>query len=242
MRHMKSIFCVIGLLLSATALSSCSVFGDEPYPRAEQNFFFSARPSFMCDPECGWDMEAEVVAKADSSYGFGEGLTRFVALDLPDHALHLVNVGVSAAELPLDVGQRYRFEADAIFYGLVFPNPTALRVSDDEGLAFYGVSVAALPGTDDSGTGLDEVLLLPDGWGLRFEDTGREAEVGCGTATAYRAIVEHDSSRIRLLQGERGTLGGYDVEVRVSSRMVYDGSCIDGYAHEFSMVIARRAS
>lgn len=236
---MRTVLNVVGLIVSALALASCSVFGDEPYPKAEYAFFFSARPSFTCDPECGWDTEAELVAKADSSVGFGEGFTPFVALDLPDRVLSLYGVGMEAAELPLIAGRRYRFEADAAFFGLAFPNPSALRVSDDDGLAFYAVSTSALPDSDTTGVGFDRVLLLPEGWSLRFEETGREAEVGCGTATAYRATVEHDGSRIRLLQGERGRLGDYDVEVRVSSRMLYDGSCIDGYSHEFSMVIAR---
>lgn len=237
---MRTALGVVGIIVSALALTSCSVFGDEPYPKAEYAFFFTAQPNLTCDPECGWEAESELVAKADSSYG--GRITPFVVLELPDRTFQLRGIGMGAADLPLVAGRSYRFEADVAAFGLVFPNPTAFRVSDDDGLAFYAVSASALPGTDTTGVGFDRVLLLPEGWALRFEDTGRKAEVGCGTATAYTATVEHDGSRIRLLQGERGRLGDYEVQVRVSNRMLYDGSCIDGYSHEFSMVIARRAA
>ena len=243
MLQLRTALLTLGLLLLATALPACSLFGSEPYPRAEEAFRYTFRPSFTCTPsECGWAMETELVAKADSSYGFGEGYTPFITLDLTDHALDLVGTGTEAAGLPLVVGRRYDFETDALFFGLGAPNPSALRVSDDDGLVFYGVSAAVLPGTDTTGAGFDRVLLLPDGWALRFEDTGREGEVFCGTATAYRATVEHDGSRIRLLQGERGRLGDYEVQVRAARRILYDGSCLDGYQHEFSIVVARRSS
>ena len=49
----------------------------------------------------------------------------------------------------------------------------------------------------------------------------------------------HGEESVRLVQGQRGSLGAYEVEVRVASRYIYNGSCIDGYRPEFSSVIVR---
>lgn len=243
---MRTVLGVVGLIVSALALASCSVFGDEPYPDAQPAFWHTVRPSLApcVPPDCeGWDTEAVLTAKADSSFGFGEGLTTFVLLALPHRDVSLFDSGLRASDLDLIPGRAYRFESNFMLFGLVFPNPSALRVSDSEGLVLYGGSTAALPGTDTEGSGLDELLLLPEGWEVRVGDADFGSEsVSCAQETPHRVEVEYEGATLRLVQGESGRLGPFDVQIRAARRLLYDGSCIDGYQHEFSMVIARRAA
>lgn len=234
----------VSLAMSLMAvLSACSLFEGEPYPQAQPAFFLRTQPPPTCDPlECAWSNEAALIAKADSSFGFGEGLTELVYLTLPDRTLSLFGSGLRAADLDLTTGEEYRFESEAVLYGLLFPNPVALRVSDTAGLALYAASTAALPGTDTTGMGIDELLLLPEGWSIRIEEADfGSGRVFCAQETPFRVVVENEGTQVRLVQGERGRLGPFDVQVRAARRLLYDGSCIDGYAHEFSIVIARRA-
>ena len=233
---------VASLIALAATLASCSLFEGETFPQGQPAFFYTTQPRPICiPPNCARSTtDASLVAKADSSFGFGEGLTTFIILTLPDRSVSLFNTGLNAADLALVEGRPYRFEADAAIFGLSFPNLTALRVSDTDGLVLYGASSAALPDTDTEGAGIDELLLLPEGWTVRVEKANFGSKpTGCGAATPYRVVVAHEGSTLRLLQGEHGQIGSFDVQIRAASSVLYDGSCLDGYVHEFSMVIAR---
>ncbi len=156
--------------------------------------FSVTRHSSRAPPDCeGWDTEAVLTAKADSSFGFGEGLTTFVLLALPDRDVSLFDSGLRASDLDLIPGRAYRFESDLTLFGLVSPNPSALRVSDPEGLVLYGGSTAALPGTDTEGSGLGELLLLPEGWEVRVGDADFGSEpASCAQEPPHRVEVEYE--------------------------------------------------
>ena len=186
--------------------------------------------------------DAVLVSKGDQEEGPGgpEGTLLSVTLAAGDAQFELYGVGRRAAEVPLEVGQRYLFEgATRAFSAAPNLGSVSLRVSDGDGLAFYGARVTGLPGTAPPGTDADQPLLLP-GWEVRAEPAGvGSREASCAEETPYRVTFEHGGQSVRLVQGERGRLGSYEVEVRVASRYLYDGSCTDGYRPEFSFVIAR---
>lgn len=234
------------LVLAVGTLAGCSLAGDEPYPESDLAFLLFVRGGetpTACNPEgCGWSAEAVVESKTDTAYGHGVGAGAVVRLMLPDRTLDLYSSGLSATEIPLRTGQTYQFDVGSAFFGLGAANPVGVRVGDAEGLVFYGGSAFLLPGADETSMGRDRLPLLPEGWAVRFEPTNLEGNVQCATEEPVVAVVTSGAESVRLRQGERSQLGRYDVLVRSARRLRYDGSCLDGYQHEFSLVLARRAA
>ena len=228
------------LLLPALLLGGCSLV-DEPQPRAELGFSLHVDPAPPCAdssadaPGCRFDVEGVVSRKVTRA---SEGDRRFPITDVVlDDSLYVLRfVDFAGGELSMEEGQPYRFEGD--LRGVGWTSLPALRVTDERGLVFYGLTDMDAYFLPETGT-----RLLPQDWRITTEPTlyGNSRRDDCGVRfTPQRVRVEHGGKTARLLQGQSARLGTHVVHVRTA--LDVDGSqnrCVDNGAPSLSLTIRR---
>jgi len=132
---------------------------------------------------------------------------------------------------PVETGHAYDFEIDRAG-GM--PPASGLIVRDAEGLVFAGAS--------DQGIG-DHVLAggIP-GVGLRLlpPACASRGAGDCFEAAFNQALeVSRADERVELVQGERVTLGGYDVRCLIAQQVKYNTRCRDFAMVAVSYTVAR---
>lgn len=233
-RPSKSVLMLVGVLL--LALSACSVFEEEP-PEPLVQFMLLKEPRFSCSsPDCYWSTEDTLTAVVPGlrDRPSPEPDDVWVDLVLGDSAHVLTLRNLMLGDVPLEVGHRYTFETSLILTSTIgYPS---LRVTDDSGLVYYATTSFPLSSEEP-------VLLVPEDWTFQLESEGYESiAAGCGLrATPQAVVVEHDESRVRMVQGETRRIGRYTVQVRIAVGVEYPmpEECTDTMIPELSVVIYR---
>ncbi|MDT0633203.1 hypothetical protein RQM47_16740 [Rubrivirga sp. S365] len=232
------------LLVSAVvlALPSCSLTDREaPEPLSSFRLYPETPLRFDCgssSPLCSWSASGALTdlslqRKGGDQPGSGYDYLRLVfTADDTTHAFELHDL--TPSDVRLVVGRLYDV---ALGVGPTSTGGyTSLLVTDDDGLAFYGSSVPALP---DGGT-----LPLLDGWAFGVEPAEYGwRDAGCGLRdTPLRLTVEHEGRRVKLVQGESVRFSPHTVEARVVKEFDLSGyDCTDPNFIGLSVIIRRDA-
>ena len=233
----RPLVCAFAAVL--VAFSGCSALDGPPEPLPAFQAYAETKVEGTYDPDVvppfGWsasgvlaDLSVEDVRAFHPDDGYHVVRLAFDGAGVP--ALRLQ--GLDPGQVSLAPGRAYdvAFGTFLVIHGS-FP---VLRVSDADGLAFYGATLPDLP----SGG----AVPLLDGWTARLEPAVWGArDAGCGVRTApLRVVVEHEGQRVRLAQGETGRLGPYAVQIRVAQDVDYsDVDCLDVALPALSVVVSR---
>lgn len=136
-----------------------------------------------------------------------------------------------------ETGRPYLFEAEFIPTTII-GYPT-LRISDDNGLAFYATT--SFPSSFDAA-----VPLVPEGWSFELEpsDWG-SGPAECGTRTTPQTlVVTHGDRTVRMVQGESRRIGDYTLQLRAAVSVEYPTpqECTDIVIPELSLILYRTPS
>jgi len=231
----------VGLLAAALLLSACSIFFEiEKGPERGNEFVVLPEPVVPCSdpafvPNCGLTYAGILTERKTFTIGPSPNETEYLRLVFDD-SLQIFDLGgIPGVNVPLITNHRYSVVVELV--PTVILGYGAFEVTDAEGLVFFA--------TTEVYAGWEGNPSLPEGWRISIEDGGYDSHgLGCGVrSTPQVMVVEHESERVRLVQGEAKQLGDYLITALIVEEVDNsDIDCLDYFVPELSYTIAREVN
>jgi hypothetical protein len=210
-------------------------------PRDPETWRIAPAPDAPADAQTAWGARDFATFTADVKEHV-PAEKRYLLQPVDPAAGYQLDLGYSGEALPLETGKRYRFTWEADIPGTA-PVGTALKVDDDAGLVFLGVSARETDGADLQ-------LLKGDRAGFILHQLPTQClftlQTACGVELRAAPLeVTRGDAKATLNAGQSADLAGspaYHVAVATSHyrRAVGDVACADPTDWVLSYRIARR--